>query len=316
MEEGNRSVRVLHIYNKLQKGGIVNKSYEANKYGVSERTIQRDIEDIREYLESEITDDGVLNSIIYDRVKKGYHLDRIYDPRLRSSEILSVCKILLDSRAFVKGEMDNIIGSLIDCCAVENERKTIKDLIANEQYHYIELCHKSEFLDILWEIAQAIQKRRFIEIAYTRLKDKRAVKRMVRPVAIMFSEFYFYMAAFIDDEEVKKDFEVLGDVYPTIYRIDRIHSVSLLDETFTVPYKNRFEEGEFRKRIQFMYGGRLRRIKFRYSGYSVEAVLDRLPTAKILAEEGGVYTITAEVFGKGVEMWLRSQGNSIEILSI
>ena len=130
----------------------------------------------------------------------------------------------------------------------------------------------------------------------------------------MFSEFYFYMAAFIDDEEVKKSFEVLNDVYPTIYRIDRIHKVSVLDETFQVPYKNRFEEGEFRKRIQFMYGGRLQRIKFKYFGYSVEAVLDRLPTAKILAEEDGVYTITAEVFGKGVEMWLGSQGENVELI--
>lgn len=315
MEDGNRIIRVLHIYNKFQNGGIINKTYEANKYGVSERTIQRDIEDIREYLEGEVTGNGVLNSVIYDRTAKGYHLDRIYEPRLKGSEILAICKILLDSRAFVKKEMDNVIGSLIDCCAVENEREVIKDLVANEQYHYIELRHQSEFLDVLWDIGQAIRKRRFIEIDYIRIKDGKTVKRLLRPAAIMFSEFYFYMAAFIDDEEVKEDFEVLGDVYPTIYRIDRIHSVSLLDETFNVPYKDRFEEGEFRKRIQFMYGGRLQRIKFKYSGYSVEAVLDRLPTAKILAEEDGVYTITAEVFGKGIEMWLESQGNVVEILS-
>ncbi len=64
-----------------------------------------------------------------------------------------------------------------------------------------------------------------------------------------------------------------------------------------------------------MYGGRLQRIKFKYFGYSVEAVLDRLPTAKVLEEEDGVYTITAEVFGKGVEMWLGSQGDLIEILN-
>lgn len=315
MEDSNRIVRVLHIYDKFQNGGIVNKSYEANKYDVSERTIQRDIDDIRRYLESEAAENGVVNSIIYDRTARGYRLDRIYDPRLRSSEILAVCKILLDSRAFVKKEMDSIIASLIDCCAVENEREAVKTLIANEQYHYIELRHKSKFLDRLWDIGQAIQKRRFIEISYRRLKDKKTVKRIVRPAAIMFSEFYFYMAAFIDDEEVKKDFEVLDDVYPTIYRIDRIHRVSVLDEIFQVPYKNRFEEGEFRKRIQFMYGGRLQRIKFKYFGYSVEAVLDRLPTARILKEEDGVYTITAEVFGKGVEMWLGSQGENIRLLN-
>ena len=70
-----------------------------------------------------------------------------------------------------------------------------------------------------------------------------------------------------------------------------------------------------------MYGGKLRKVKFRYSGYSVEAILDRLPTAKILDEEPHedgkrtVYTISAEVFGDGIDMWLRSQGDNIVVLS-
>lgn len=32
--------------------------------------------------------------------------------------------------------------------------------------------------------------------------------------------------------------------------------------------------------------------------YMLEVVLDRLPNAKILSEEEGVYTVSAEVFGK------------------
>lgn len=122
------------------------------------------------------------------------------------------------------------------------------------------------------------------------------------------------MAAFIDDEEVKEDFDVIGDSFPTIYRIDRIKRLNVLEETFRMPYKDRFEEGEFRKRIQFMYGGRLQRIRFKYSGLDVDAVLDRLPTAKVLSEEDGVYTISAEVFGKGIDMWLRSQGENISLI--
>ena len=132
MEDSNRIIRVLHIYNIFLNGGIVNKSYEANKYGVSERTIQRDIDDIRGYLESGVMGDGVVNSVIYDRAAKGYRLDRIYEPRLRSSEILAVCKILLDSRAFVKEEMDNIIASLIDCCSVENGKYCAGALCSDE----------------------------------------------------------------------------------------------------------------------------------------------------------------------------------------
>lgn len=147
---------------------------------------------------------------------------------------------------------------------------------------------------------------------YYRTKDKKVVHRKLQPVAIMFSEYYFYLTAFINDEEVKKDFDVLNDSFPTIYRIDRIRSLKVLDERFYIPYSNKFEEGEFRKRIQFMYGGKLQKVTFRYIGTDIDAILDRLPTAQIIDEEDGAYIVSAEVFGTGIEMWLRSQGSYVE----
>lgn len=140
------------------------------------------------------------------------------------------------------------------------------------------------------------------------------VKRKLKPVAIMFSEYYFYLTAFIDDEAVRKGFDIINDSFPTIYRIDRIKGLTVLDEKFHIPYSSRFEEGEFRKRIQFMYGGKLQKVRFKYSGTDIDAVLDRLPTAQVLSEENGIYTVSAEVFGKGIDMWLKSQGTMIEII--
>jgi predicted DNA-binding transcriptional regulator YafY len=163
----------------------------------------------------------------------------------------------------------------------------------------------------LWELGQAIQNQQVLEIEYERLKEPRLVKRKVHPVAIMFSEYYFYLTAFLED---KDSFENPDDLFPTIYRIDRIRSFQVLDDHFSVPYKDRFQEGEFRKRVQFMYGGKLERIKFRYTGLSIETVLDRLPTAKITAQDDEGWTVEAEVFGKGIEMWLRSQGTFITLL--
>lgn len=90
--------------------------------------------------------------------------------------------------------------------------------------------------------------------------------------------------------------------------------LAVLEEKFHIPYSSRFEEGEFRKRVQFMYGGKLQKVKFKFFGESVEAVLDRLPTAQILSEEDGAYVVSAEVFGKGIEMWLRSQGELVEVM--
>nr|WP_296455038.1 hypothetical protein [uncultured Acetatifactor sp.] len=65
-----------------------------------------------------------------------------------------------------------------------------------------------------------------------------------------------------------------------------------------------------RQRIEVLKG-KLQRVKFKYRGENVEAVLDRLPTAKVLDEEDGVYIISAEVFRREINMWLRSQGDSV-----
>lgn len=153
-----------------------------------------------------------------------------------------------------------------------------------------------------------------LRLIISEMKDKAVVNMKVNPVAIMFSEYYFCITAFIDDEEVRKDFYVINDSFPTIYRIDRIKNLKVLDEKFHIPYSSRFEEGEFRKRIQFMYRGKLHKVKFKYSGLDIDAVLDRLPTTQILIEEDGIYTVSAEVFGKGIDMWLRSQENNITLL--
>lgn len=311
----DKSSRLLKIYSKLVKGCIVNKSEEAANFNVDERTIQRDIAAIKDYMGTDMTNNGVINSIIYDKDAGGYRIESSYQGTLSNSETLAVCKILLDSRAFPKDVMQEILDKLISCCVPKENRQPVKELIGNEEYHYIELRHKRNFLDILWDLGQAIRSCRYVELEYRRTKDKAIVKRKVKPVGIMFSEYYFYITAFIDDKEVCENFDVINDAFPTIYRVDRIVSYKVLEGRFKMPYKNRFEEGEFRKRIQFMYGGKLNRICFEYTGPDVDAILDRLPTAKIESEKDGKYIIRAEVFGKGIDMWLRSQGENVRVIN-
>lgn len=313
--KGDKISRTLDLYTKLMNGHLIRKTEEAERYGVTERSIQRDIDDIRSYLSDETLESGGINTVIYDREKKGYRLEQIYKIRLTNSEVLAVCKILLDSRAFTKKEMKSMLDRLVSCCAPEANRRLVNDLIRKEEFHYVEPRHRTPFIDTMWEIGVAIRTCHYIEIRYERTKDRKSVTRKVKPVAIMFSEYYFYLTAFIDDEdEARKDFDVLNDSFPTIYRIDRIQKLTTLDEQFRIPYSSRFQEGEFRKRVQFMYGGKLQKVRFRYTGLDVDAVLDRLPTAEITDEDDEGYTISAEVFGKGIDMWIRSQGDYIRVI--
>lgn len=167
---------VLGIYTRLMNGYVINKAEEVLKYGVNERSIQRDIDDIRNYMDTDYSNGGVKNSVIYDRVLKGYRLESAYRMKLSNSEVLAICKILLDSRAFTKKEMDAMLDKLIDCCVPKENQELVNELIRNEAFHYIEPRHKTVFIDTMWEIGQAIRKNKYIEIKYQGLKGSTVKK--------------------------------------------------------------------------------------------------------------------------------------------
>lgn len=285
------------------------KATEAERYGVNERSIQRDIDDIRAYFAN---NPASKRELIYDRSKKGYVLVQNAKKTLTSSEILTVCKILLESRSLTKEEMYPIIDNLLQCCVPYQNYKQVSDLISNEKFHYLEPHHGKKFVDDMWDISSAVYEHRLMRIRYQKLKEPDKVMRLIQPVGIMFSEYYFYLCAFICASEEMPD--VPKRPFPTIYRIDRIAEYEILDEHFRVPYADRFQEGEFRKRIQFMFGGELRTIKFKYRGLSIESVLDRFPTAEIIEHDDTGWIIKAEVYGDGVDIWLRGQGDIIEVI--
>lgn len=307
--------RLLAMYAQLAEGKPLYKAREAVKYNCSLRSIQRDIEDLRSFFADRSETTGVVQELIYDRKLNAYRLVPPLRNLLTNEETFAVLKVLLESRSLTKAELFPILEKLISCCVPSDNRRQVTDLIANEKYHYVEPRHKKEILEKMWNLSAAIRAHKEIKITYMRQSGD-DVSRVLKLVGIMFSEFYFYLVGFIDKENQleKIKFEVENDPFPTIYRIDRIKEYAVTDRHFNVPYQNRFEEGEFRKRVQFMYGGKLQKIKFWYKGPSVEAVLDRLPTAKILQYNGNGYLISAEVFGKGINMWLRSQGDMVEVV--
>lgn len=306
-----KSNRVLFLYSRLAQGQKLKKNELAEEFGISDKSIQRDFEAIRVFLDRKDVEDGVRMQLVYDHQEKAYHLEQDNRMNLSNTEILAVSKILLESRAFTRQEMMDILDKLVANCVPKKNLKLVEEMLSNERHHYVELQHHRPFMDKLMPLATAIKENRVIRIKYEKMKGKETVERRLEPLAILFSEYYFYLVGFIEGIDKEKAFENANDPFPTIYRIDRVKELELLDEWFRIPRINRFEEGEFRKRIQFMFGGKLRKVRFKYLGESVEAVLDRLPTAKVIGEEDGAYVVVAEVFGKGIDMWVRSQGELI-----
>ena len=311
MKDTAQSIRLLSLYDRFLKNEDIDIKKYAEENNINIRTAHRDIKTISNFLFKE---DKM--EIEYNPKKKKYELK--YNTKdginLTKSEILAISKILLASRAFLKKETSLIIDKIIRRCSSGKDFTPIKELLKNEENYYIELQHKKSFINNIWDLGQAIKNKKRIEISYKKM-DGKTIKRVIDPVELMFSEFYFYLLAHIENIDKEKHFDNKDDEYPTIYRIDRIENFKILNEKY-IPtlYKNRFQEGIFRKQVQFMTGGKLRKIKFIYKTNSIEALLDKIPTAKVLEKNKDTYLISAQVFGNGIDRWILSQGDAIEVI--
>lgn len=270
---------------------------------MSTKSISRDISEIRCFLAEncELTGHAELN---YDRSAKCYTIH--IDDFLRDSELLAVIKVLIGSRAFSKQELLEMIGKLRKFTST-NDRALLDSLITKEKFHYCEVKHDCSegVVDLLWKLAGDICSHTEITITYFKMNRDRVV-HTIRPVSIMFSEYYFYLIAYKSDDE---------SCSPVYFRVDRITSIVEHRTKFTLPKGADFDEGELRKKIQFMFPGVCRTIRFEFNGPSLQAILDKLPTAVVLDISGGKALIEAEVYGSGILMYLLSQGSWVKVIS-
>lgn len=302
--------RVLSLYDRLSSGKIIYLKDEINATGVSDRSFKRDITELRNYLAEKAADGENRKEIVYDRNRNCYYMTEEKDTLPDYQEIFVIAKILLGSKGLSRIEMNQVVEYLLSLCSDESKRKEIKKCLANELINYQGPNHGKNLICMVWKLAQAVKYQNRLEIKYIRLEGQQEVKRIIEPVGVMFSEYYFYLMAYIKGVRKEKG----KKLNPTIYRIDRLQDVKILDDRFNIPYSEKFEEQKFRDSAPLMFGGNIHRLEFWYSGPSLEAVLDRVPTAKVIKEENGQWLLSAEVIGEGAEIWLRGQGNNIEML--
>ncbi|MFT8341800.1 MAG: WYL domain-containing protein [Clostridium beijerinckii] len=296
----SKTYRMLNLYERLNKGEVKGKQSLSELYDVDEKTIQRDIKELKSYLESDEKNPG---TIIYNKIKKGYEMINRKGFKFADKDIFALSKIILESRAFTKNEMDRIIDILNYQC---EDNDVLRKIIANERFNYVPPKHNKNIIDSIWKISVSIQDQKLVDVKYQR-QDGQIKEYTLKPLGLVFSEYYFYLVGEIEGKSKN---------YSIVFRVDRFEKYDITEEKFSMPYKDRFEEGEFHKKIQFMYTGELMTIQFKFWGDSLEAVLDRLPTSRVLKydEKDNKPIIEAQVYGEGVKRWLLSQKEFLEVL--
>lgn len=300
--ENTKMDRVLEIFFRGLRGEDLSVQRLADEYEVSTKSITRSINDLKSFLADH-------RELVGHTELQYSHQDRCYrlymDEFLSSKELFSLVEVMIGARALSKDELLQLTAKLKKFTTPEDRQK-LNELVRKELYHYPEVKHDCESVqDYLWQLVNCIADKHEISIDYYRM-DRKWVTHRLRPASVMFTDYYFYLIAFLTEGKTEK---------PYYFRIDRIRQITVHRKKFATEDTPAFDEGLLRQRSLFMFPGKLQTIRFEFTGPSVQAVLDKLPTAKIIERDGKKYLIEAEVYGNGIKMWLLSQGAWVKVVA-
>ena len=300
--ENTRRDRVLEIFFRGLRGEDLCVQKLADEYEVSTKSITRSLNDLKAFLADH-------RELVGHTELQYSHRDKCYrlymDEFLSSKELFAMVEVLIGARAFSKDELLQLTSKLKRFTTPEDRQKLI-ELIRKELYHYPEVKHDCDSVqDTLWQLVSCITDKNEISVDYYRA-DRKWVTHRLRPASVMFTDYYFYLIAFNTEGTPDK---------PLYFRVDRIRNLTIHRKYFTTEDAPTFDEGLLRQRSLFMWPGKLRTIRFEFTGSAIQAILDKLPTARVIERNGRTYTFEADVYGDGIKMWLLSQGRRIKVIS-
>lgn len=301
MKQQEKWYRIMEIFCRGIMGEELYVKELADEYQVSTKTISRYILLIKYFL---LERRGILGNaeMNYSNSTKKHFIQ--FDGFLESKELFVLVEILIGSRALSQMDLLKLVDKLKKF-TTHSDRKMLNNLVIKEMYHYQGVKLDCEnLIDNVWRLINTINNKKEITILYYKM-DRTIIERRIRPLSIMVSEYYFYLIAASADDETFS---------PRYYRIDRITKIVEHRDKFVLERKYDFDEGALRDKIQFMWPGECMKIVFKFTGPSVQAVLDRIPTAKVVQVKNGEYTVEAEVYGDGIKMYLLSQGSFVKVL--
>lgn len=298
--ENTKQERLLEIFFRCLRGESLSVQKLADEYGLSTKSISRNINDLKAFLADHRELVGN-TELVYSSQERSYHL--YMDEFLTNKELFALIEVMIGARAFSKEELLTLTNKLKGFTTA-TDRPVLNDLIKKELYHYTEVKHDCDSVqETLWKLAKCITEKREITIEYYRA-DRAWKTHRLRPASVMFTDNYFYLIAFNTEGTPDK---------PLYFRVDRIKYITEHRKLFTIDDAPEFDEGLLRQRSLFMWPGKLRTIQFEFTGSAIQAILDKLPTAKIIERNGRTYTVEADVYGDGIKMWLLSQGKRIKV---
>lgn len=218
----SRLSRLTAILNQLQSKRLVTATSLAEKFGVSVRTIYRDIRALEQSGVPVLTEDGKGYYLM-----EGYRIPPISFTETEANALITAEQFVLKNRdaSFVKAYTNAI--DKIKAVLRYNTRDNVELLSSRMAISDSSAMHTSNHLVML---QQALTGYDVIRLTYQKPDSTVTEQRAVEPFAILSTQENWLLVAWC---RLRKDFRS--------FRLDRIHKVEVLPDKFT-PHKLSLEE--------------------------------------------------------------------------
>lgn len=295
----NSSERIIDILMSMLRGERIDIDTSKSLYGVSERTIKRDLGTIRN--NEKFASKYVMH---YNSVQKNYNVTSI--GMIKPEEVLAILKILISSRALSKSELKDVTQHFLELVATE-DRAPIKLLISTTSENYIPAVDNPIFPHVK-EFAEWIIAKKEISFMYNDniASDEITKKQTGVPLSMYFDNHHFYVMMYLTEQDKT-----------SLYRLDRFQKIKADGKTINVPADKKPDVGRMINKTFLLNGGNHIHYKFRYAS-GKQVALDNVPNSYLSDDNDSsnpnATIVEGELFSQGALLWVLSQGAQVKVL--
>jgi len=300
----NRNVlsRMHRILERIQKGDFPSRPILAGEIEVTQKTIQRDINFMRDFFK---------HPIEYDRRKFGYYLSRAVSSfplvQLSQKELVAVFVAQKAIAQYAGTPFEQPLKTAFD--------KLIAGLDGEMAFAWSELQHSitiknieatTASMEIFQNLNLAIQERREIRFMYKKLDTTVFEERHVRPLQLGCINHHWYLFSFCLKRKAIRTFA-----------LTRMRTMRVLSATFTEP-RNFSASQHLQNSFGVFAGKDVREVTIRFDRFATQLIRERNwhPSQRIKALANDEAEVSFTLSGlEEVESWILSWGAHARVVS-
>lgn len=185
----DKVTRVLMLFYDLCEGKYINKNEYCTEHGIAERSFDRDIEDIRLFL-NEIYSG---NDIIYDRTRKGYRLAYVSASHLSGEETVAILNLVLGTNTLCNEEKYRLLESMIS--VTETSRRQLVAKMIEKRLSALETTDKNPPpMKLQWDIGLCMTDESVLELVY-KTNEEHTETQKIKLLDIVLRDGELYLKA-------------------------------------------------------------------------------------------------------------------------